>query len=206
MQKAAENKKVYNKAVDEKILVVPRAELFNGPAPHGLYKFDEEKFKEIVQAKCEFKWRSKMEEDATFKQIIPYLIFKFNDKLFLMQRSASTSEQRLKNLYTLGIGGHIREADIATGSIIDWANREFNEEIEYHGNFEAKFIGLLNDERNFVGKVHIGAVFVLEGDSDKIKIRSELANGRLASIEDCQNLKDKMESWSQIAFDYLNKT
>ncbi len=53
---------------------------------------------------------------------------------------------------------------------------------------------------NDVGKVHLGFVILLEGDSDKIKVRSELQDGFLATVEECNKFVDKMETWSQIVF------
>ena len=129
-----------------------------------------------------------MEEDPRYKQIIPYLLFKHQDQYFLMQRMATSSEQRLKNKYSLGIGGHMREQDMENGAtIFDWAQREFHEEIDYSGNFSIKTIGILNDDSNPVGQVHLGLVLLLEGDSSDIRVRSELKSGKLLSTQECLN-------------------
>ena len=119
-----------------------------------------------------------------------------------MQRSGKASEARLQNKYSLGIGGHIRQDDIQ-GSIVDWARREFAEEINYDGSFEVEALGLLNDERDSVGQVHTGFVFLLKGDSDAISVKSELAHGKLATLQECLQVYDAMESWSKMVFDYL---
>src|SRR5690606_7557172 len=104
--------------------------------------------------------RSLMEQDQRYKQIIPYLVFTHENKYFVMQRTSTTTEQRLKNKYSLGIGGHIRQEDMNGNSIFEWAEREFHEEVSYHGNLEIIPLGVLNDDTNDVGKVHIGFVFL----------------------------------------------
>ena len=87
-----------------------------------------------------------------------------------MQRKGTASEQRLKNKYSLGIGGHIRQEDMTTNSIFDWARREFHEEVKYAGKLDIEPIGILNDDTNAVGQVHLGLVLLLKGDSEAISL------------------------------------
>jgi len=189
---------------DENILVVKRSQLFVDGAWQGLKKIDFESYIEIINQNKEFLPRSIMENDTTYKQIIPYLIFKHIDQYFLMQRQAKASEQRLQSKFTLGIGGHIRHEDLQEGtSIFDWARREFHEEVHYTGNLEIEAIGVLNDDSNEVGKVHIGFVLLLHGDSANISVKSELKSGMLVSLEGCKSYEDRLESWSKTAFDFL---
>ena len=145
-----------------------------------------------------------MEKDQRYKQIIPYIIFKYNDSYFMMQRKASASEQRLKNKYTIGIGGHMRREDMLnTTSLFDWAKREFNEEVAYSDDFEMKPVGIINDDSTEVGKVHLGLLLLVEGKSDKITVKSELKSGILLSVYEMKEQYDQMETWSQIAFSFL---
>lgn len=190
---------------DELILVVKRNKLFTNEVWQGLKQVDANKYLNIIDKEKEFLPRSIMEEDPTYKQIIPYLIFTHNNKYFLMQRQAKATEQRLKNKYSLGIGGHIREEDLTSNDIIEWSRREFDEEVDYSGNYNVKPLGLLNDDSNPVGQVHIGFVFLLEGDSDKIQVKSELKSGTLYTMDECKSFYDSMESWSQIVMDFIAK-
>ena len=146
-----------------------------------------------------------METNPLYKQIIPYLIFKHEDRYFLMQRKAKASEQRLKNKYTLGIGGHIRQEDMTSNDIFAWARREFDEEVSYSGSLTITPLGLLNDDSNEVGKVHIGLVLLVEGNSAEITVKSELEGGQLLTLEECEVHYDAMETWSQLIFDYLKE-
>ncbi|MFC1841736.1 hypothetical protein ACFLYA_01570 [Candidatus Dependentiae bacterium] len=188
---------------DENILVVKRDCLFPLQAWQGIEKPKNDQFLETIMARKEFLPRSLMEHDVSYKQIIPYLVFKHADKYFLMQRKAKASEQRLKSKYSLGIGGHIRQEDIKNADIAHWARREFHEEVDYNGNFEVKFLGILNDDSNDVGKVHVGFVYLLEGNSPDISVKSELQSGQLVTIAACARFYDRMEGWSKIVFDYI---
>lgn len=186
---------------DEAILVVKTSHIQN--LWQGLKTSNIENFVSLINEKKEFHPRSLMELDENYKQIIPYLVFKFEDSIFVMQRKSTASEQRLKNKLSIGIGGHVREEDISNKSIFDWAKREFHEEIDYQGNLDAKLIGILNDDSNSVGKVHIGLVFLLNGNSDKIKIKSELKSGKLIPIKEIPFFMSKMETWSQIVSEFI---
>jgi len=190
---------------DENILVVKRDVLFGGDAWQGIERPQDDRFVETIMARKEFLPRSRMELDFSYKQIIPYLVFSHNDTYFLMQRKAKASEQRLKSKYSLGIGGHIRQEDIQNADIASWARREFHEEVDYAGNFEVTFLGILNDDSSDVGRVHIGFVYLLQGDSDQINVKEELQSGTLVSVEECKLFYDKMENWSKTVFDFLQK-
>lgn len=182
---------------DERILVVKRKELLPNGGWHGVQEVDFDQYLGTVEAKKQFLWRSEMENDLSYKQIIPYLVFNFQDRYFLMQRQSTASEKRLRNKYSLGIGGHIRQEDMTSSSIFDWARREFHEEVAYKGNLTIEPIGILNDDSNDVGKVHIGFVLLLKGDSDDIQVKSELKSGKLATLTECQEHQSNLESWSQ---------
>ncbi len=191
---------------DEEILVVKRDELFKTmPAWAGLKKVNFAQYLNLIQEKKEFLPRSLMEQDPNYKQIIPYLVFSYNDRYFLMQRTAQATEQRLQNKYSLGIGGHIRKEDMQTDSLFDWARREFHEEVNYTDSFEIEPLGMLNDDSNAVGQVHIGFVFLLKGSSSNISVKSELKSGQLVDMQEMQYYVAKMESWSQMVYEFLKK-
>ncbi len=188
---------------DEQVLVVPRADLFVKGVWHGLKKLSEGDMARLILEKKEFMPRSSAEQDPSFKQIIPYLVFRYQDRYFLMQRRLDASEKRLQGCYSLGIGGHIRSDDMTTDSISDWARREFYEEVDYAGKVSISLLGVLNDDSNEVGKVHVGFIYLLEGDSSDIKVKEELRSGELVDISVCRQLYPEMETWSQIVVDAL---
>jgi len=67
-------------------------------------------------------------------------------------------------------------------------------------------LGLLNDESAPVSKVHLGVVFLVDGDSPNIAIRetTKLA-GELLTLEQMRIYYLEMESWSQMVYDRLLK-
>lgn len=202
LQKEIKNVPV-NKKEDELILVVPRDILFSKGLFQGLSADENEYYAEIVKSKMEFHPRGLMEENVLYKQIIPYLVFHHNGRYFLMQRTNQGSETRLHNRCTLGIGGHVRKEDLLGVSIVDWASREFYEEVCYEGSLKFDFLGVLNDDKNDVGKVHLGFVYILHGNSDKISIKSELKSGSLKTLLECRQQYDQLEEWSKIVLNKL---
>lgn len=206
MEKTSVNRSqqpIFQKA-DEKILAIKRSTLFPEGIIQGFVQADLDYYQNIISSNKEFVWRSLAETDINYKQIIPYLIFRYQSKYFLMQRGSKAGDSRLASKYTFGIGGHIREEDLNAGaSLIDWAGREFEEEVNYSGNKNIKFLGLINDETNFVGQVHTGFVFLIEGDSSDISIKSELTMGMLLEVDECTKFYHLLESWSALVFDCL---
>lgn len=199
----SKQQKVYLKKVDEKILVIKKNLLFSYQEVDGLKPINFNHYQKLIRRYKKFLWRSKVEQDPTYKQIIPYLIFTYDKKYFVMRRKSDASEVRLQNKYSLGIGGHIKKEDLKRTNIIEWAEREFEEEINFKGSYNIEPLGILNDESDAVGQVHTGFVFLLHGDSDKISIRDEHKEGMLLSLEECTELYPLMENWSKITFDYL---
>lgn len=191
---------------EEMIMVVSVKKLFQGTEPwHGIKGESIQDYIDRIIACHEFQPRSLMETDPTYKQIIPYMVFVHNNRYFMMQRQDNASETRLKSKMSLGIGGHLRFEDIEGANFGAWARREFCEEIDYQGSYEISFLGLINDDSNEVGKVHIGLVMLLQGNSDAINIRSELKSGQLMTLDECFMHYQNLESWSQIVYDFLAK-
>lgn len=191
---------------DEQILVVKREHLFQqDQVIHGFVPMSSfEPYMARIDQYKEFLWRSNMEEDPAYKQIIPYMLFAHKGKFFLMRRRHDGNAKELRNKVTLGIGGHLRKEDLITpGSIAQWGKREFEEEVLYAGNCSIRPLGLVNDEGSMIGKVHAGFVFLLEGDSPEIAIKSEFKEGHLLTLEECLAYYDQMELWSQCVIDYI---
>lgn len=188
----------------EEILVVRRNILFqNTPIWQGIKQEVFDVFVSNIQEHAAYIPRAHAETNESYKQIIPYMIFTFENKLFVMQRKSTASEQRLANKYSLGIGGHIRQEDITDNDIFSWAKREFEEEVSYKGSLKISKLGVLNDESTEVSKVHLGMVLLLRGDNDNIQIKDEHKSGMLLTLNECKALYPLLENWSQIVLDSL---
>ncbi len=183
----------------EDILVVKRNLLFQQTqAWQGLQKEPYDTFLRIIQQHAAFIPRTHAETDPTYKQIIPYMVFVYDKKIFVMKRKSTASEQRLSNKYSLGIGGHMRQEDIKNNDILFWGQREFHEEVTYHDRFNTIPLGILNDDSSEIGKVHLGIALLLQGNSCQIAIKDEHKSGVLLTLEQCYDLYPLFEPWSQM--------
>ena len=149
--------------------------------------------------------RTEVEEDPTYQQIIPYVVFRHGDRYLLTKRLRASTEKRLRQLYSLGVGGHINPEDLSGGDpISDGMRREWEEEVVYEGSLSAELLGLLNDESSPVSKVHLGVVFLVHGSTPEIAIReTDKLSGELLTLDEMRIHYLEMESWSQIVYDRL---
>jgi predicted NUDIX family phosphoesterase len=192
-------------AGSEQVLCVRREDIFPDGAWHGFVSDGLERHQAVIREHHFFMARAKVEDDPTYQQIIPYVVFRHGDLYFLTHRLRASSEKRLRKQYSLGVGGHINPSDLSAGDPIqDGLKREWEEEVTYDGSFEAKLIGLLNDESSPVSKVHLGVVFLVDGDSPNIAIReTDKLAGELLTLEEMRIYYLGMESWSQMVYDRL---
>jgi len=200
----------------EQILVVPRKILFGEKNERLFQGFQKRKnldFENIVKKHSKFILRKTTspkqpltaEQDESMKQIIPYIAFKHNDKYFVYKRLPQSEEERLREKYSLGIGGHINPIDVNSENILlEGMKREFEEEVVYPYDYKTKIIGFINDDKDPVGRVHFGVVFLAEGSNDRIEIKEkDKLSGKMMTLLEAKKFRGKMEGWSQIVFDWL---
>ena len=192
---------------DEQILVVKRDTLFDGEtnAFNGFISKDDNRYKEIVKTFGEFEVnrRGDMEEDPSYKQLISYCIITNNDETLVYKRLEGGGETRLHGLLSIGVGGHMNdvedEADI-DGKLRVNAARELEEEVGLSAD-DVKNIevhGLINDDGNDVGKVHIGLVLKIDVEKDKV-INNEEDTIALEWVKnDVLETMSPYESWSEL--------
>jgi predicted NUDIX family phosphoesterase len=191
-------------ASEEQILVVPRPKLFTGPPVHGFTTVDALSYRERVRAHAEFRPREAMERDPSMKQVIPYLIVRCGRQMFLFQRTAAGGEPRLHGKFSIGVGGHINRTDVAEASdpLEAGLRRELEEELRIAGSWQARLVGVLNDDTNTVGQVHFGLVHVIDASTPDIAVREhDTLTGRLAGSAEVRELYGRMETWSQLILD-----
>src|ERR1035437_260581 len=140
----------------------------------GLIKGNSEVLKRIVQNGL-FLRRSELEEDPSFKQIIPYAIIsnkepersgvRQSQSFYLFRRTSKQTEKRLHNKFSLGVGGHMNPNDSMESKeqyLIDELKRELYEEVKLLNGClieDIEFIGFINDDTISVGSVHIGLLY-----------------------------------------------
>jgi predicted NUDIX family phosphoesterase len=195
---------------DEKIMVYPRAVTPNLPL-YGL--FQDETLLPRALAHMEFGWRSRMETDPAYKQLIPYCMLRHGTRLICYRRSTGGGETRLHGLYSLGWGGHVNSGDqvlpLWNDAIITQTfYRELKEEIDVKINRSPRLVGFINDDTTEVGKVHLGIVFEYWLDEPQFKRHNKQGQEKVAFLEldEIVAAKAGYESWSQIVIDeYLIK-
>ena len=189
----------------EQVLCVRREDIFPDGAWHGFVSSNLERHQAVIRDHHFFRPRSEVEDDQNFQQVIPYVVFRHGDRYLLTHRLRASSEKRLRKQYSLGVGGHINPGDLSGGDpILDGLKREWQEEVVYAGKFEARLLGLLNEDSSPVSKVHLGVVFLVDGDSPDISIReTDKLAGELLTLDEMRMYYLAMESWSQIVYDKL---
>jgi len=191
--------------VSEQVLCVKREDMFPDGAWHGFVTSDLDRHQAVIREHHFFMARDSVENDPAYQQIIPYVVFRHDNHYLLTHRLRASSERRLRKQYSLGIGGHINPGDLEAGDpILDGLKREWSEEVVYDGSFEAQLLGLLNDDSSPVSKVHLGVVFLVDGDSPNISIReTDKLAGELLTLDEMRIYYLGMESWSQMVYDRL---
>ncbi len=187
---------------DEEILVVPRRGLPPLPAC-GFVPGDLQDVLEVVRARGLFLPRRAVEDDPAYKQIIPYLVVRCADRVFLFQRSRG-GDARLHGLYSIGVGGHVARTDLARSAdpVQAGLRRELEEELVIEGPWTLRPLGLLNDDTTPVGRVHLGLVHAVEVARPAVRVREgHRLRGGLASPAEVAALRDRLETWSRLLLD-----
>lgn len=150
--------------------------------------------------------RREVENNPDYKQLIPYVIFTFQDKILYYVRGKGSGEKRLNLLGSIGIGGHINYYDFNLfqtdkDAYISAMKREVFEEIEINSTFDSKIVGVLNDDSNDVGKVHFGVIHLWKLHSDKVfKREKEITKITFKTISEIEREFDILETWSKLCF------
>jgi predicted NUDIX family phosphoesterase len=150
--------------------------------------------------------RPEMEDDPSYKQIIPYVIFRSGELIFRYTRGKSQGEARLHAKQSIGVGGHVDEADADGRATLDAyemaLRRELDEEVILGSPGTMRRVGLINDDATPVGRVHLGVVHVYELDRPEVSAREEgLADSRFVTLQELRAEAGRLESWSQIALE-----
>ena len=187
----------------EQVLVIPRAALMEDPGWLGVTADHLEGFEDLVAREGHFRARPEMEIDRTWKQVIPYLVLRDGERYFLMRRTKAGADARLHDRYSIGVGGHLNPGD---GDLAGGLRREWHEELRADFDPEFELIGLLNDDTTDVGSVHLGAVYVADSGGRPVAIReTEKLTGRFAPPHEVAEVVDRMETWSALVFDHLQR-
>jgi predicted NUDIX family phosphoesterase len=186
---------------EERVYVVPRQALPDEAGWYGLRTDGLEAFVVAAEHDGRYEPRAAMERDPAFKQIIPYLVLRDEARYFLMQRTTAGGDERLHGRYSIGVGGHLNPGD---GGLLGGLRREWAEELVADFVPEFSLVALLNDDTTAVGAVHLGAVYEADVAGRPVAIReTDKLTGGFASADDVAAVADRLETWSQLAFAFL---
>jgi predicted NUDIX family phosphoesterase len=193
----------------ESVFAVARAHAFGGEWPQGFVPAAEvppgtwESWERLGF----FADRAEAERNPAWKQPIPYCLVYIGARLLVVERLRAQSEARLHGRLSVGIGGHIEPCDARgpRGLLATAMLRELEEELEVVGLrcAEPKFLGLINDDGDPVGQVHVGLVHEVrlpEVQSWRVREMSKM-RGRLSALADLLAVwqdSQRFESWSRI--------
>src|SRR5262245_37521593 len=156
------------KVSEENVLVVRRTLFDELGSFHGL-NFEPQKYLDAFLSRGNnfFLARPEAEINPAYKQIIPYALIAFQHKIAYYVRGNKAGEQRQVAEGSIGIGGHMNEADESLFAMDEEAyragvEREVNEEIKIDAPFQDRIVALLNDDTTEVGRVHLGIVHVFK--------------------------------------------
>lgn len=208
----------------EFVYVVPREQLFPHFYPHGLLPFgadlDREEFEQGALEHGFFVEREYAERSPHLKQIIPYALVCVGDEVLVVKRLKKGGESRLHDKLSIGIGGHINPVDAtdaapeqlavgAESNLFTAATvRELTEELTLTGDFTARTVGLLNDDSNPVGAVHLGLVQVVQLRGSVAIRETDQLEGRLTPTSELQALRAggaNFETWSALLVDRIDE-
>lgn len=196
----------------ENVLVIRRS-LFDQLGSFQGLNFEPQKYVDAFLSRGNnfFLPRPEAEINPAYKQIIPYALIAFENKVAYYVRGKKAGEQRLVAKGSIGIGGHMNQED---ESLFNYAlneaayragvEREVNEEIKIDSPFEDRIVALLNDDTTEVGSVHLGIVHVFKLAEQKIEKREAMITGlTFLRKEELLARRQTMETWSQICLDSL---
>lgn len=169
--------------------------------------------------------REHLENDATYRQIIPYIMVSVKGEDGIVRfapyvRTAAGGESKLHNNVSIGFGGHIDLADVAhiestidlVETVAQAAMRELAEELRFVRLGDGETwempvgdIGVLIDDSNEVGKVHMGVVLTcivphqvgVESNEDAIEVLPLMTASQL--LESGLPL----ENWTRIVLEHF---
>ena len=162
--------------------------------------------------------RGDMEEDKNYKQVIPSMIIKQDDKYFTYTRLEGGGESRLHGKSSITIGGHANDVEdywnfehlMAVNAkreleeevyILDSNNEEIDNHLRLTKNMSIK--GLIYNSLTDVDAVHIGLLTMIEIPEDwDVEVKeTDVLEGKFRTVEEIKELD--LENWTASALSVL---
>lgn len=203
---------------EEKVLVVPTDYFRKLGYFQGFTQETERYIPNLLEESAVvFLQRAEAERDPSWKQLIPYMIFRCQnadgeDCLFRYTRGKGMGEGRLHLKHSIGVGGHLSEEDCQgaankTEAYTVGMLRERMEEVRIETEIlSERIVGLINDDETEVGQVHLGVVHLIDVAEPNVfpNEKDVLETGFYPVKELLLNL-DGYETWSSITLEAMWK-
>lgn len=199
--------------MSEQVYCVP-AERLPSPQPKALALTAD--LYALLVNEGQFLTRADVEEDPSWRQIIPYAVIQCEGQVLLVERLKAGSESRLHNKMSIGMGGHINpqdhtddnqktapqktapEQDVLEAALV----RELREELVIGGfAFEAK--ALIHRSENAVEQVHTGLLYLVTVPEPVAVRETHKLEGHFVPLSEVGTHFARLEGWSQAALQFL---
>jgi predicted NUDIX family phosphoesterase len=209
--------------VSEQVYCVP-AERLPSPQPKALALTAD--LYALLVNEGQFLTRADVEEDPSWRQIIPYAVIQCEGQVLLVERLKAGSESRLHNKMSIGMGGHINPQDhlddhqkIATKKTIPQTTapkktapeqdvleaalvRELREELVI-GGFAFEATALIHRSENAVEQVHTGLLYLVTVPEPVAVRETHKLEGHFVPLSEVGTHFAQLEGWSQAALQFL---
>jgi predicted NUDIX family phosphoesterase len=186
----------------ERVLVLPRVDVPGGCDFHGLREADAATLADLraaVATRGRYLDRPLAEDDPSHKQLIPYVVVRDAQRIFLMHRTDAGGDARLHGKASIGVGGHLNPVDEGDDALMTGLRREWSEELEADWEPDFQLIGLLNDDSNPVGAVHLGVVFSVDAAGRDVDVREhDKLVGAFVEPGEIAASWERLETWSRL--------
>lgn len=193
--------------MSERVLVLPRERVPGGCDFIGLRVAQPEdlvRLRAALRFDGRFVDRALAEADPALKQLIPYVVVRDGEAVFLMVRTDAGGDARLHRKASIGVGGHLNPVDDGEDPLTAGLRREWREELVAEWVPEFRLVGVLNDDRNAVGAVHLGVVFEVDAAGRALEVRErDKLSGSFATPAQLAAAHPDLETWSQLIVEAL---
>lgn len=201
----------------EQVLTFPRR-LFDDLGAFQGFSADHSRYLDAIFQDKDLKFvlREQAEKDFALKQLIPYVLLVRDGKVLFYVRGKKTGESRLQLKGSVGVGGHINPVDEnlfsnandgLRGFYDEAVEREVGEEVSVGEVLSKRVVGLINDDANEVGRVHLGVVHLwVLGPGKVAKAEGAITQLEFLAAGEILSRKDvEVESWSRFCLAEMTK-
>jgi len=198
--------------MSEYVFAIPSHLVGNLYSKRGLYKCDHV-LRDIMltlERYGRFLDRSFLEATPTWKQIVSVGLIQNSNGYLCLRRSKKSNRGSLRLKWSLFVGGHVDEADLENENpVSNCIKREIREELGLYKYHEPRFMGIIADPANDVGRLHLAFIFHIFCEDAFVDMNPRLDNSEFVNakkrhkvefknVTDIMLLKGKLDPWSSI--------